>query len=239
MQAAMSSELMYSLDRNFVFGDKKQPSNYININRSQSFHIPIQSTDDWWEKSSPKPYHHYSIPRVKECFDEEQKSVSLDEPTPDYDEEEEEIIIRRINNNNDIGEEPIEDYDDPKSMLTSEHEEIPLTHYDLGVSTSCNAPQTSITPSSEISTQEQSSIPPTPPPLPNTIIEEKKATFRCRTIADKITPNHKLILKDEIETMTNVIEKKPSGKSKIFVNLFNSIILSPSNPRRSSKKISS
>jgi len=212
MQAAMSSELMCSLDRNFVFGDKKQSSNCTHINRSHSFQIPIQSTNDWWDKSLENQSYYHIIPRVKEYLDDEQKSISLDEPTPDY--EEEDTIIRQINNNNDIDEEPTVDYDDPKSIPTCEFEEksetLP-THYDLGVSLSCNAPQTSMTPSSEISTQEQSPIPPTPPPLPNSTIEQKKTTFRCRTIADKITPNHKLILKDEVETITNVIEQTQTG----------------------------
>jgi hypothetical protein len=207
MQAAMSAELMHSLDRNSVFNDKKQPTSNLNINRSHSFHISIQPTNDWWEKPIQKQSSYQMIPRVKECFDDEQKSISLDEPTPDYDDE---IIIRTISND-DIGEEPIADYDDSKSTPTCELEEksdTSPTPYDLGVSSSFIAPLTSITPSSEIETQNQSSIPPTPPPLPKTTIEQKKTTFRCRTIADKITPNHKLILKDEGE------KEKPSGKNK-------------------------
>jgi hypothetical protein len=210
MQAAMSTELMHSLDRNFVFGDKKLPLNGTNVNRSHSFHISIQPPNDWWEKSLQKPNYKHIIPRVKECLDDEQKSISFDEPTPDY-EEEQEFIIRPIDRN-EIGEEPTVDYDEPRSTPTYEPEETSSTPYDLGVSSSFIAPQTSITPSSEISTQNQSPIPPTPPPLPNTIIEQTKINVRCRTIADKITPNHKLTLKDEIEAKTNPTEEKQSGK---------------------------
>ena len=218
MQAAMSTELMHSLDRNFVFGDKKQlmMNNNLNMNRSHSFHI---TSNDWWEKSEHKKHHYHIIPRVKHCLDDVQKSIetipSLDEPTPDYDEE---IIIRRIKNSDSVsvGEEPIADYDEPEF----EEEQSP-THDELGVvSSSCLIPQVSITPSSETCTQEQSLIPPTPPPLPNTIIiEEKKMTFRCRTIADKITADHKLILKDESEKTKNTISKpqiqqEPPKKSR-------------------------
>jgi hypothetical protein len=209
MQAAMSTELMHSLDRNFIIYDKKQSSINRNINRSQSFHISIQQPNDGWDKSS----YYQIIPRVKECFDDEQNSISFDEPTPDY---EDDVIIIRSVNDEDIGEEPIADYDDSKSTPMYEFEETSPTPYDLGVSSSCIVPPTTITPSYETSTQDQSSPPPTPPPLPNITIEQKKITFRCRTIADKITPNHKLILKDETETKTKTIEEKQSGKTKLF-----------------------
>ncbi|CAF2802697.1 unnamed protein product [Rotaria sp. Silwood2] len=216
MQAAMSTELMHSLDRNFVFGDKKQSLNYSHMNRSQSFHISTSPSNKYRDKYLEKEHFYHVIPRVKHRLDDEQKSIetisSLDELTPDYDDD---IIIRRINNNNnnndEIDEEPIIDYDDSKSTLTPDIEEKPITPpalYDLGVTSSFIVQQTSITPSSESFTQEQSSIPPTPPPLPNTIIQQKKITFRCRTIADKITADHKLILKDEIETITEVPEEK-------------------------------
>ncbi|CAF4860682.1 unnamed protein product, partial [Rotaria sp. Silwood1] len=214
MQAAMSTELMHSLDRNFVFGDKKQLTNYSNINRSQSFHISTTSFDQWQDKSLEKEHFYHVIPRIKHHLDDEQKSIetisSFDELTPDYDDD---IIIRRINNNNDdIDEEPIIDYDDSKSILIHNIDDkliTPPTLYDLGVTSSFIVQQTSITPSSETFTQEQSSIPPTPPPLPNiTTIQQKKLTFRCRTIADRITADHKLILKDDIETITEVPEEK-------------------------------
>ncbi|CAF3997536.1 unnamed protein product [Adineta steineri] len=213
MQAAMSTELMHSLDRNFVFGDKKHASNCVHMNRSYSFNITTSPSNDWWEKPLQKPNHYHIIPRVKHCLDDERKSIetvpSIDEPTPDYDDDE--IIIQKIHNdsNDEIGEEPIADYDD--STLTPEFHEKPVTPpimYDLGVSSSIEVPQTSITPNSETYTQPDSSFPPTPPPLPNTIIESKNITVRCRTIADKITTDHKLILKDETETKTNVINEK-------------------------------
>jgi hypothetical protein len=218
---------MFSLDRNFVFGDKKHPANSSQINRSQSFNIAaIPSSNNWWERSSEKEHYYHIIPRVKNFLDEEQKSYdtvpSLDEPTPDYDEE---IIIRHINNDtdDDVGEEPIADYDDSKPISTSEYEEKSMTPpslYDLGVSSSFIIPQTSITPSSETYTQEQTYIPPTPPPLPISVMEQKKTTFRCRTIADKITADHKLILKDELETITNTIKEKQSGNNTISVRKY-------------------
>ena len=212
MQAAMSVELMHSLDRNFVFGDKKVTPNGTNVNRSHSFHVSIQPPNDWWEKSLQKAahdhhHHHHIIPRVKECLDDEQKSVTYDEPTPDYDEETE-YVIRPIHHN-EVGEEPTADYDEPKSTPTYELEESSSTPYDLGISSSFIAPQTSITPSSEIDMENQSPIPPTPPPLPSTFIDQAKVTFRCRTIAEKITPSHKLLLKDETETNTTLTEDRP------------------------------
>lgn len=219
MQAAMSVELMHSLDRNFVFGDKKHLSNFVHMNRSHSFHSSTPPSNDWREKSLlPKQHYYHIIPRVKHYLDDEQKSIetvpSRDEPTPDYDEE---IIIRRIHNdsNDDIGEEPIADYDDINITPTPECEEKPTTSpiiNDLSGSSSVAIAQTSITSSSsETCTQEELSVPPTPPPLPNTIVEQKKVTVRCRTIADKITVDHKLILKDEIETRRNAIEEKQPG----------------------------
>ncbi len=217
MQAAMSTELMHSLDRNFVFGDKKQLSNYMHMNRSHSFNITTSPSNNWQEKSLQKQHHYHIIPRVKSCLDDEQKSIetnpSIDEPTPDYDDE---IIITRIHNdsNDDIGEEPIADYDDINTPSTPQLEDKPIKSsimHDLEVSSSLVIPQTSTTPSSNTYTQEESSIPPTPPPLPNTITEQKKMTFRCRTIADKITADHKLILKDEVQTRKNIIEEKQLG----------------------------
>ena len=203
MQAAMSAELMHSLDRNFVFGEKKISMNgTTTVNRSQSFHIPTQTSSDCWEKS-----HYYQIiPRVNETFDQDFKSLSSEEPTPDYDDE---IIIRPITNY-EVGEEPSIDYDEPESTATYALEETSPTPYDLGVSSSFIAPLTSITPNSEIDTHDQSSIPPTPPPLPASLTEQTKITFRCRTIAESITPNHKLILKDHTETTKSTLTEDKS-----------------------------
>jgi hypothetical protein len=214
MQAAMSVELMHSLDRNFVFGDKKQLINNSHINRSHSLHVQSSSSsNDWWENSLKKQHYYHIIPRVKHTIDDEQKSIetipSVDELTPDYDEE---FIIRPVkhDDNESINEEPIADYDDHE---LEEQSAAPPASYDLEVSSSHRAPHISLTPSCETCTQEEPSIPPTPPPLPNTtIIEQKKTTIRCRTIADKISTDHKLILKDTAETTTiNIVEKKQSG----------------------------
>ena len=191
MQAAMSSELMHSLDRNFVFGDRKQPTNHLIMTRSHSFNI----CTSWNEKLERNSYHQL-IPRVKI-----KENLQIDEPTPDYDEE---IIIRTIRNENEIGEEPLADYDDPKPNIECESDDKSLTHSDLGgVSSSFIIPQTSTT-----NTEEQTSTPPIPPPLPNLNTEQKKITFRCRTIADKLSSDHKLILKDENEINL-------SGKSQL------------------------
>ena len=111
MQAAMSVELMHSLDRNFVFGDKKQSTSYLHMNRSYSFNVSTPPPSVWWQKSMQMDPHYYMIPRVKTYLDDEQKSIetiqSFDEPTPDY---EEEIVIQE-NQNDQTQEEPAEDED--------------------------------------------------------------------------------------------------------------------------------
>jgi hypothetical protein len=195
MQAAMSSELMHSLDRNFVFGDRhKQSMNRLFVNRSRSFNIFAPTT---------KQDNYHLIPRVKLNLDKE--NIPIDEPTPDYDEE---IIVRRIENNHDIGEEPIVDYDDPKSIINNESDEKSITQSDFGISSSFIVPQISLTPTSE----EQLSTPPVPPPLPNLIIEQKKISVRCRTIADDLSSDHKLILKDNEEIKPIIQSDKNSHK---------------------------
>ncbi|CAF3698323.1 unnamed protein product [Rotaria socialis] len=218
MQAAMSAELMHSLDRNFVFSDRKQLSNFTNINRSQSLHISKAPMHNRKDKSHDnEPYYHV-IPRVKYRPDDEQKSIetmsSVDELTPDYDDDD--IIIRpfETNSNDEIGEEPAIDYDDSKSIEIAETEEKPTilpTDYDLGVTSPFIVQQISTTSSSTGTyAHPQSSVPPTPPPLPNTITQPKKTAIRCRTIADQITADHKLILKDERETLPNIYKEKLS-----------------------------
>jgi hypothetical protein len=177
MQAAMSSELMHSLDRNFVFGDRKQLTNRLFIPRSHSFNI----VTSWNKKIKLNPSDQL-IPRVKI------ENFLLDEPTPDYDED----IIRTIKNNKNIHEEPIIDYDESKQNQTDEKS---TTQSDFGVSSSFIVPQTST-----ISTEEQTSTPPVPPPLPDLNIEQTKVTFRCRTIAEELSSDHKLILKDANES---------------------------------------
>lgn len=217
MQAAMSVELMHSLDRNFVFGEKKSSINATTINRSQSFHIPTQTSSDCWEKS----HYYHIIPRVNDSFEQDFKSLSSEEPTPDY---EDDLIIRPIKNY-DIGEEPTIDYDISESSPIYPLDETSPTMYDLGLSSSFIAPLTSITPNSEMDIQDQSSIPPTPPPLPDSFTEQTKITFRCRTIAESITPNHRLILKDDTEMKTNLIEDRSTGNS--FVISFNHLYSLP------------
>ncbi|CAF5182937.1 unnamed protein product, partial [Rotaria magnacalcarata] len=109
------------------------------------------------------------------------------------------IIIRpfETNSNDEIGEEPVIDYDDSKLMEIAETEEkltLLPTDYDLGVTSPFTVQQISTTSSStETYAQQQSSFPPTPPPLPNTITQPNKTMIRCRTIADQITADHKLI----------------------------------------------
>lgn len=199
MQAAMSVELMHSLDRNFVFGEKKSSS----INRSQSFHIPTQTSSDQWEKS----HYYHVIPRVNESLEQDFKSLSSEEPTPDYDDDDDDLVIR-VMKNDEIGEEPTIDYDVSESSPMYPPDETSPTMYDLGISSSFIAPLTSITPNSEMDTHDQSPFPPTPPPLPDSFSEQTKITFRCRTIAESITPNHRLILKDQTEMKTKSIEDK-------------------------------
>jgi hypothetical protein len=189
MQAAMSSELMHSLDRNFVLNDHKHLINHLFVSRSHSFNICTA-----WNKKSEQKFSHHFIPRAK--INSNRKSILINEPTPDYDEE---IIIRTIQNENDINEEPIADYDDPKSNIKSESDEKTPTHSDLGISSSFIIPPTSIN-----DNEEQIPTPPVPPPLPNLNTEQNKIAFRCRTIADKLSPDHKLILKDPNEEINQL-----------------------------------
>lgn len=207
----MSLELMHSLDRNFVFGDKKQGGNHPHANRSFSFNVPASPPSNWWRKSPQREQHYHIIPRVNQRLDDEQNSV--DEPTPDYDEE---IAIHRTHSasTDEVGEEPVADYDDSQASPTPEQENASATPpmvMDLGVTNSFVIPQMSITPSSETCTLEDSPLPPTPPPLPNALFEQRNTTFRCRTIADEISVDHKLSLKDEVQAITT--EEKPPGAS--------------------------
>jgi hypothetical protein len=211
MQAAMSSELMHSLDRNFVFGDRKQLNNNSLMPRSHSFNICTS-----WNKTSKLSSSHQLIPRVKIDFDKE--NISCDEPTPDYNQE---FIIRTIRNEKNILEEPIADYDDSKTIIKNQSDERSTTQSDFGVSSSFIVLQTST-----MSSNEQTSTPPVPPPLPNLNIEQKKIKFRCRTIAEKLSSEHKLILKDEKE-INHSNESKPHyfqiSKDLIFQKISQSL----------------
>jgi len=179
MQAAMSSELMHSLDRNYVLNDRKQLLNHLFVSRSHSFNICTS-----WNKNSS--YHF--IPRAK--IDLKKRNIFTNESKSNHNE----IIIRKIENKNDINDEPVADYDDPKPNIQCESDEKSNKHSDLGVSSSFIVPQISTN-----SNEEQIPIPPPPPPLPNLNNEQNKITFRCRTIADKLSSDHKLILKDKNE----------------------------------------
>lgn len=219
MQAAMSAELMYSLDRNFSYGEKKQSSNCSYINRSQSLYIT--KTPQLNRKENSQEHYYHIIPRVKCRFDDERKSIetisSIEELTPDY-YDDDDIIIKPIktNSNDEIGEEPAIDYDNSKSNETDERltNTTQTTPCEPEVTASFIIQQSSTTPSSGTYTQERtsSSIPPTPPPLPTSMIVPAKTTFRCRTIADKITSDHRLILKDEVDRLPKISEIKSPGK---------------------------
>jgi len=186
MQAVMSSELMNSLDRNFVLGDRRQL-----IPRSHSLNIFTRKN----KKTERKTSFHF-IPRVKMNF--KKADTTFEEPTPDYDEQDDELIIRTIENENDtITEEPIADYDDSKPTSNSQSDEKTITPSDQALSSSFVVPQISTN-----DTDEQESIPPIPPPLPELYTELKQTPFRCRTIADELSSDHKLILKDEEKSGT-------------------------------------
>ena len=95
MQAALSSELMNSLDRNDKYMQRKDL-----VKRSQTFHHGTV-------KNKTLPSRILTIPRVK--------LISLENHQKDLVEQEQEIFIRRIENQNEqINEddEPTADYDD-------------------------------------------------------------------------------------------------------------------------------
>ena len=185
MQAAMSSELVYSLNRNFVSANHEQVKNHSFMGRSCSFNIGATKNI----KSEHYSYDHLR-PRIRIDFNKEHIPVKL--PTPDYDEPNEEIIMYTIENENNIDEEPIVDYEDSKPTMKYEFDGKTKAYSDCEVLSSFMI--------SEITTDNNDTqllIPPRPPPLPNLNLQPKKITVRCRTIADKLSSNHKLILKDE------------------------------------------
>ncbi|CAF0959915.1 unnamed protein product [Rotaria sordida] len=178
MQAAMSSELMNSLDRNFVFGYNKQSTTNSIITRSHSFDICTSYND----KSDEISYHNFKS-KIKNNFNKE--DISIHVPTPDYDEQNDDIIIQTLNIENNINEEPIIDYDDSKSIIK----------YELDDESNHEILSSFIIQQISINNNEEQI--PTPPPLPNLDNKQKKITFHCRTIADKLSSDHKLILKDD------------------------------------------
>ncbi|UJR31493.1 hypothetical protein I4U23_018982 [Adineta vaga] len=195
MQAAMSTELMHSLDRNFVFGNRKQASNHLHKTRSHSFNICAS----WNKKSELNTYQHL-IPRVQTTQFQKQDLRSK-EPTPDYDESNDDIFIRTIGNKNDIEneEEPIADYDDSKSNLEYDIDGKSFTHSELGVSSSFIIRQAS---STQMNITDEHI--PTSPSFIDLSSDQKKSTFRCRTIAENLSSNPQLIFKGKEE-------KPPSG----------------------------
>lgn len=173
MQAAMSSELLHSLDRNFVLSEKK----LVAINRSQSFN-PSALT---------KTKSFQMIPRVRSDFLDE-ISASIDDLTPDYDQE---ILVEHLS----------EESDDETMKSHDENQQESSGASSVVIPLSCTTPSTE---------SNDFSIPPTPPPLAPIIDSPDRpmTKIRCRTIADRISSDHKLILRDSTEPKTNLYEKK-------------------------------
>ena len=222
----MSVELMCSLDRNFIVNEKKPV-----VNRTQSLHFSIQPIDEWWKQ----PPGHHLIPRVQASFDD------TDEPAPDYDEPEEEIAIHTIENTENT-DEPSIDYDESNNTATYELDQTSSTPEDLGVSSSVPAPQPTLTPVSDINLDYQALYPPTPPPLPDNFLESNRITFRCRTIADQITPDHKLISKsmsidEKSSPISTPSDRLPPPCQPVRFNLTKEI-LAKTNLRKVSQPIS-
>ena len=177
MQAAMSSELMSSLDRNLIVNERRQL-----VPRSHSFNVTSRKP-----RRVERKYSYHFLPRVKLNFNK--RNIFFNQLMP-----KEEVLFKTNQNKEDLGEEPTIDYDDSKTMLTTgESEDKTITQSDQGASSSFIVPQTSIE-----STNELESTPPIPPPpLLNLTPEQTTKGFRCRTIADKLSADHKLILKDQ------------------------------------------
>ena len=218
MQAAMSTELMHSLDRNFVFSDRRHAGNHrILINRSQSFNQSALPSHEWLERSPPPPprtkqVDHQIIPRVRHVRDDGQKSIetiaSVDELTPDYDED---VLVRAHQKDTD-DEEPMIDYDD--SM--HEHEEqsiVSPTMYELDPSSSVALPEATITPTSAAWTQEPTPLLEILSPLPSTDTEPmKKVVFRYQTSSNEPTSHHKQSRSEHLGSSPGSAEDRLSSK---------------------------
>lgn len=199
MQAVLSSELMNSLDRNLIVNQRKPC-----VPRSHSFNITMNRK----QRRVERKFSYHFIPRVKMNF--EQRNIFIEEPTPDYDESTEEILIRTNHNNIDVDDEPTVDYEDTKAMFTGgESEEKTTTQSDQCASSSFIVPQTSIN-----VTDEQQQLTPSipPPPLLDLNTTSKPRGFRCRTIADKLSSDHKLILKDQEDEKEEQKSNNPPGE---------------------------
>lgn len=190
MQAAMSSELMNSLDRNLIINERRQL-----VPRSHSFNVTSRKA-----RRVERKYSYHFLPRVKLNFSK--RNIFFNQLMSKDDQSN-----VKIDQNE---EEPTIDYDDSKTMLTNgESEDKTITQSDQGASSSFIVPQTSID-----STNELESTPPIPPPplLNDNTTEQKTRGFRCRIIADKLSADHKLILKDHDDDEPEQKSDNPSGE---------------------------
>ena len=193
MQAAMSSELMHSLDRNFVFGDRKQESrNYSIITRSQSFNICTLSNN--YNRKFNLCSSVRLIPRARFQNKKEERSI-VTEITPDYHDD---IVLKN-------SEETQQLVDSLPTSTTSDSNENLLPSNEQPPSSSLANP-----PSQEIRTDEE----PTSAPLQLERSSKPLLVVRCRTIADCLTPEHKLIPRDGEES--NVVQKSSKYLRKTF-----------------------
>ncbi|CAM4894758.1 unnamed protein product [Rotaria socialis] len=217
MQAAMSSELMHSLDRNFVFSNFKQSIPNSPMVRSYSLNI----CTCWNEKSDENSCDPDRGGQDK--IDSTKEIISIELPTPDYDEINEDIIIKTIKNDINTSEEPIADYDDSKPTIKFESDFKSSEQSTLDILSSYTRP-----PELTIKSQEDTFTPPLPPPLPNLYIQHKENTLYCRTIADSLSADHKLILKDEHDE-EEYLKESESPKSSSQIQLKYHYINAPKN----------
>ena len=193
MQAAMSSELMHSLDRNFVFGDRKLSHHHPRMPRSHSFNICTLSNN--YNRKASQQSQYQILQRAQRRWQKE--TVSVSEISPDYGEENQEFILRKktVNGVPSGNDESTDDCQHPQPTTIHELDEKSSARTDQGVSSLFVIPPTLVTPTSE--ELSSTSPPPTPPSLPNLNPEQKSSvTFRCRAIADGLSTDHKLISKD-------------------------------------------
>ena len=193
MQAVLSSELMNSFDRNFLV-NRRKPC----VPRSHSFNVTMRKQ----HRRVERKFSYHFLPRVKMNF--EKRNIFFEEPTPDYVEAVEEIPI---SNNTELDDEPTVDYEDAKTLLTAAESEdkTMTTPSDQGASSSFIVPQIN-------TADEEEFIPSIPtPPLLNLNTAPKPRGFRCRTIADKLSSDHKLILKDYEDVQEEQKSSSPLG----------------------------
>jgi hypothetical protein len=202
MQAAMSTELMHSLNRNFIVNDRKQSHQYSFFSRSHSFNICTLS-NNYNQKLTRNAQHqmtsHARYPSNRDVV------------TPDYDEQ-----TRTTT-----------DDDRQATTITESDEKTCVTTMDRGVSSSSFIVLSSSTlPSND----DDSLLPPKPPPLPILTNEQKLSIpVRCRIIADFLSADHKLILKDhnddgsppvESNLSTSIVNERDHVDQKCVRSLF-------------------